>query len=101
MKKAVITTGGKQYIVSKDDELDVELLGDQKTVTFEPLLIFDEKDTKVGNPVVKGATVKAEVVDADFKTDKAVIMKFQSKKRVKTLTGHRQRKTRIKITSIA
>ena len=99
--KAVITTGGKQYVVAKGDELSVELLGDQKTVTFEPLMLIGEKSTKVGTPTVTGATVKAKVVETDVKGDKVQIMKFQAKKRVRTLNGHRQRSSVIKITDIA
>ena len=99
--KAVIKTGGKQYVVAKGDELQVELVGDAKTLTFDPLMIVGEKSTKVGTPTVKGATVKAKVIEADEKTDKVTIMKFQAKKRVRTKTGHRQRMSRIQITDIS
>ncbi|HPD98729.1 MAG TPA: 50S ribosomal protein L21, partial [Candidatus Saccharibacteria bacterium] len=59
MKKAVITTGGKQYIVAEGDTLQVELLSEDKTVTFEPLLVIDGDKTLVGTPVVTGAKVTA------------------------------------------
>lgn len=62
-KKAVILTGGHQYLVSEGDVIDVELLGtDKKTATFEPLLVIDGDKTSVGTPVVSGAKVTAEVV---------------------------------------
>ena len=35
MKKAVIATGGKQYIVSEGETLEVELLGEDKKVSFD------------------------------------------------------------------
>jgi len=99
--KAVITTGGKQYVVQKDDVLEVELVGDDKTVSFEPLMIITDKATKVGTPTVEGSTVKAKVLEPDYKGDKVKIQKFQAKKRVSTLTGHRQRHSKIQITSIS
>lgn len=100
MKHAVIETGGKQYLVAKDDELEVELVDNKKSVTFEPLLVFDDKKADVGTPAVKGAKVKASVVEPEVKGPKVKIRKFKAKKRVNKLTGHRQRYSRIKITSI-
>lgn len=100
MKQAVIATGGKQYVVGKGDELDIELIGDKKSVTFDPLLVFDDKKTDVGTPTVKGIKVKAQVVEPAVKGPKIKIRKFKAKKRVNKLTGHRQRFTRVKITAI-
>lgn len=98
--KAVIETGSKQYVVEKGDVLEVEQLGDVKTVSFEPLMLLDDKGTKVGAPTVKGASVKAKVVEATKLSKKVVIMKFQAKKRVHTKTGHRQTLSVIEITEI-
>jgi large subunit ribosomal protein L21 len=102
MSKAVIATGGKQYVVAVGDQIEVELLADtdKKTVTFEPLLVFDDKDAKVGTPVVAGAKVTAEIVEEDVKQDKVTSIRYKAKKRVRTVRGHRQRKTVIKISSI-
>jgi large subunit ribosomal protein L21 len=97
--QAVITTGGKQYIVQKDQVLDVELLGDVKTIEFDALLVIDGDKISVGTPLVEGVKVKADVVD-EVKAEKLKIMKFKAKKRVKTLTGHRQKHAQIKITAI-
>lgn len=102
MKKAVISTGGKQYLVSKDDQIDVDLLNtDKKTVTFEPLLVFDEKETKVGKPTVEGAKVTAEIVNVDKQADKVVSIRYKAKKRIRKVRGHRQRHATIKISSIS
>ena len=102
MKKAVITTGGKQYLVSKDDQIDVELLHtDKKTVTFEPLLVFDEKDVKIGTPTVEGAKVTAEITSEDKQANKVVSIRYKAKKRVHKVRGHRQRHATIKISSIS
>jgi large subunit ribosomal protein L21 len=98
--QAVITTGGKQYLVKSGQELDVELLGDKKKWEFDALLTIDGDTVKVGAPFVDGAKVTAELVE-EVKGDKIKILKFKAKKREKTLTGHRQRYSRIKITKIA
>ena len=97
--RAVIEAGGKQYLVQKGQELDIELVGKDKKLAFEPLLIFDDKNTTVGTPTVKGARVSAEVID-QVKGDKIKVLKFKPKKRVRKLTGHRQKYSRIKITGV-
>jgi len=98
--KAVIETGSKQYIVEKGDVLEVELIGDSKTVSFDPLMIIDNKGTKVGAPAVKGASVTAKVLEANKLADKVTIVKFQAKKRVYKKTGHRQHLSIVEITDI-
>lgn len=100
MKKAVIATGGKQYIVAEGEAIEVELLGtDDKKVTFEPLLVIDGDTVTVGTPSVK-AKVTAEVVESDIQTDKVTSIRYKAKKRVHTVKGHRQHKTVLKISSI-
>ena len=102
MKKAVIATGGKQYLVAEGQTLQVELLkADGKTATFAPLLVIDGDKTTVGAPEVAKVTVSAEVVEADVQADKVTSIRYKAKKRVHTVKGHRQHQTTIKITKIA
>ncbi len=102
MKKAVIQTGGKQYLVQEGETLSVELLKPEgKSVSFEPLLVIDGKKISVGTPFVQAAEVTAEVVDADVQADKVVGVRFKAKKRVHKVHGHRQHQTALKITSIS
>lgn len=102
MKKAVIQTGGKQYLVTEGETLEVELLkSDDKKVSFEPLLVIDGATVQVGAPVVDKVKVSAEVVEADKQTDKVTSIRYKAKKRVHTVRGHRQHKTSVKITTIA
>jgi large subunit ribosomal protein L21 len=102
MKKAVIATGGKQYLVSEGELLNVELLkAADKTASFEPLLVVDGEKVAVGTPTVKGAKVTAEVVEADTQADKVTAIRYKAKKRVHKVHGHRQRQSVIKITKIA
>ncbi|MEK7625727.1 MAG: 50S ribosomal protein L21 [Patescibacteria group bacterium] len=101
MSKAVIATGGKQYLVETGETLEVELLKSKdKKVSFDPLLVFDGKDVKVGKPTVKDAKVTAEIINQDKQTDKVTSIRYKAKKRVRKVRGHRQHKTTIKITSI-
>jgi large subunit ribosomal protein L21 len=102
MKKAVILTGGKQYIVSEGETVEVELLKETgKTVSFVPLLVIDGDKTTVGTPEVSAAKVTAEVIESDVQADKVTSIRYKAKKRVHTVRGHRQRHTHLKITKIA
>ena len=64
---AVIRTGGKQYRVAKDDIIAIEKLdgkaGDK--VKFDEVLMLGEagKEPKIGEPMVAGASVTAEVLE--------------------------------------
>lgn len=100
--KAVIQVGGKQYIVAEKETLLVDHLQEgTKELTLEPLMVFDEKEAKVGTPVVAGAKVSAEVVEPLIKGEKVRVAKFEAKKRVKTINGHRQQYSKITIKKIS
>ena len=100
MKKAVILTGGKQYVVSEGETLEVDSLTSEKALTFEPLLVVDGEKISVGTPTVAGAKVTAAVV-AQTRADKVTAIRYKAKKRVKKVRGHRQHLTQIKINKIA
>jgi large subunit ribosomal protein L21 len=100
MNKAVIATGGKQYIVKEGDVLDVELLkSDKKTLTLEPLMVINEKEVKIGRPIVESSKVEAKIIDT-VKDDKVISIRYKAKKRVNKIRGHRQIKSKIQITRI-
>ena len=99
--KAVVKVGGKQYIVTENETLLVDRLPDgTKELTLDALLTIDGDNTTVGTPTVKGAIVKAKVVDDEVKGDKLRIIRYKAKKRVHKETGHRQKYSRIQIASI-
>lgn len=100
MKKAVILTGGHQYLVSEGDELEVEKLASDKKTEFEALLVIDGENISIGTPAVAGIKVTADVVEAEVKADKVIAIRYKAKKRVNKRRGHRQRLSRIKITKI-
>lgn len=102
MKKAVIATGGKQYVVSEGETLAVETLKvDGNTVDFDALLVIDGEKTQVGAPLVKGVKVSAEIVNPDARADKVTAIRYKAKKRVRKVHGHKQHQAEIKITKIA
>lgn len=101
MKKAVIATGGKQYLVTEGETLEVERIKDTKDkLTFVPLLVIDGEKVQVGTPEVEGAKVNAKIVE-ELKADKVTSIRYKAKKRVKKVRGHRQIKTRISIEKIS
>lgn len=99
---AVIRTGGKQYRVAPGDWLDVEKLpgavGDQLTLS-DVLLVHDGNSVVIGQPVVKGAAVKA-TVKAQHKGKKVIVFKYRPKQRYRVKNGHRQNLTRLVIDAI-
>ena len=102
MKKAVIQTGGKQYLVQEGETIKVELIKDAgKTVDFEPLLVLDGAAVQIGAPTVAKAKVTATVLEADVQAAKVTSIRYKAKKRVHTVRGHRQHQTVLKVTKIA
>lgn len=100
MKKAVISTGGKQYLVSEGETVEIELIGDAKTTSFEALLVIDGDKTTVGTPIVAGVKVNAEILEQDIQGDKVTAIRYKAKKRVHKVHGHRQHHTVVKISKI-
>jgi len=101
MKKAVIQTGGKQYLVKEGQTFDVELLNkkDGDKISFEALAIIDGDKSEFGTPTLKNK-VDAEVIKADYQGTKVVSIRFKAKKRVNKKRGHRQRYSKVKISKI-
>ena len=100
--KAIIVTGGKQYTVSEGDVLYIEKLNAEQeaTVKFDEVLaVLDGENTKIGTPVVEGASVEAKVVK-NGKGKKIDIIKYKAKKGEKKHIGHRQPYTKVEITKV-
>lgn len=101
MKKAVIVSGGKQYLVAEGETVTLEKIKEVgKSVEFDPILVVDGEKTLVGTPTVKDAKVKATVVEAEEKADKVLSIRYKAKKRVHKIQGHRQVQTVVKIDTI-
>ena len=99
---AVIRTGGKQYKVAKDDVIQVEKLDAEpgaKISLDEVLMVDSGKGVTVGQPLVAGAKVQAEVVE-QTRGDKIIVFKMKRRKNYRRTKGHRQDVTVLKITDI-
>lgn len=101
---AIIEDSGQQFRVSEGDVLNVdlrELAENAKEVEFNRvLLVSGDGNVKVGTPLVEGAKVVAEIVDAEAKGEKVFIFKFRRRKHSKRRTGHRQKYIQVKVTKI-
>ena len=102
--RAVIFTGGKQYIVGVGDTLKVESLKTKdKKFTFDKVLMtFDPKsgDANIGKPFLKGVKVEADIIE-EGRTKKLTVIKFKAKSHYRRKHGHRQHFTKVKVTKIA
>ncbi|HEY3595191.1 MAG TPA: 50S ribosomal protein L21 [Polyangiaceae bacterium] len=98
---AVIQTGGKQYRVIEGQKLFVERLpgnpGD--TVKFDQVLLLGGDAPKIGQPLVSGALVSAQIVGHD-RARKIIVFKLRRRKNYRRKQGHRQPYTELKITAI-
>jgi len=101
--KAVVITGGKQYIVGQNEELTVEHLDGavNDSIALKTLAIFDsEKATvELGKPELK-THVSATIVEQG-KGEKIRVAKFRAKSRYRKVTGFRPHLTKLKITKIS
>ncbi|MFA5946643.1 MAG: 50S ribosomal protein L21 [Patescibacteria group bacterium] len=101
---AVITTGGKQYLVKEGLKLQVEKIDLEvgKTISFPAMLVSNEDgtDVKVGNPEVKGVSVSAKIAEQGRDT-KISVIKYKRKVRYRRNVGHRQPFTIIEIEKIS
>ncbi len=100
---AVLKTGGKQYKVSANDVLTVEkLAGDAgDTVQFDEILMLGGDQVTVGTPLVKGASVRAEVLEQMLGPKVVSYKKRRRKHSSQRKRGHRQQLTRVRITDIS
>ncbi|TAN36932.1 MAG: 50S ribosomal protein L21 [Verrucomicrobia bacterium] len=99
---AVVETGGKQYLVKQNSEVDVETLAGEAgaAITLDRVLaVSDGQKLTVGAPVLAGATVTAAIVK-QFRAPKVVSFKKQRRKGYHKKIGHRQSLTRITVKAI-
>jgi large subunit ribosomal protein L21 len=99
---AIIELGGKQYKVAPKQTIEVEHLdvAEGDTVKLDKVLfIGGDKDTLVGNPIIKGAKVVATSL-GETKGEKVIVFKYKSKVRYRRKKGHRQTYTKILVNEI-
>ena len=99
---AIIESGGKQYRVAAGDICRVERLPEEvgQDVVFERVMaVGDGENLQVGNPSVRGASVRARV-KAHGKGRKIIVYKYKAKKNYRRKQGHRQPYTDLFIENI-
>ncbi|MEK9785885.1 MAG: 50S ribosomal protein L21 [Gammaproteobacteria bacterium] len=99
---AVVQTGGKQYRLSVGDNLRVEKLVGEPGAHIDlaqVLMISDGDQVSIGNPVLAGASVKAEII-GHGRDKKIRVFKMKRRKKYRRTQGHRQAYTHLRVTEI-
>ena len=99
---AIVDIAGKQFKVSKKDNILVPKVAGEvgKSVEFDKvLLVSDNGKVFVGQPTLKGATVKAKVLSFE-RGKKVIVYKKKRRKGFEVKKGHRQDYTKLEIQSI-
>ena len=99
---AVIKTGGKQYAVKAGQILKVEKLDGKKgdSISFDSVLaVTDSSNHTIGNPLIKGASVEAKILE-QIRDKKIIVFKKRRRKNSQSTQGHRQYLTVLQIESI-
>ncbi len=99
---AIVDIAGQQFKVSKDQKVYVHRLDAAEGTDMEfakVLLIDNEGNIQVGNPVVEGAKIAAKVL-THLRGDKVLVFKKKRRKGYQKLNGHRQNFTQIQIQDI-
>tara|TARA_B100001750_G_C15382873_1_gene533395 strand:- start:491 stop:892 length:402 start_codon:yes stop_codon:yes gene_type:complete len=103
MSYAIIQTGGKQYKVKAGEILKVEKLEDSKPETkieFKEILAYgDDKSIELGEPIISGARVEADLIK-NSKNRTILIFKKRRRKNSRRKNGHRQQYSLIRINKI-
>lgn len=104
MEYAVIKTGGKQYVVSPGDLVTIEKMSEEHkkgdAITFAEVLLVDNgKDTTIGTPMIKGASVTG-TVESVGRAKTVEVVKYKAKSRYLKRRGHRQPYVKVKIDKI-
>lgn len=105
VKRAVIATGGKQYVVTPGATYTFERLSGEvgSSIAFPQVLLTfadDGTDVRVGTPTVPGATVTGTIV-AQQRAAKVTVIKYKAKSRYRRKHGHRQHQTKVRIDVIS
>ena len=100
---AVIESGGKQHRVELGSEIQVDRLDVQpgESITLDRvLLVADGDEAAIGQPIVDGAKVSAQVLGQD-RGQKIIVFKYKPKARTRVKKGFRAELTTLRITDIA
>ena len=98
---AIIQTGGKQLKVEVGQAIYVEKLNSDagEEVTFDEVVFVGGEDTKIGAPLVEGATVVG-TVEKQGREKKVTTYRYLRRKDSHRKQGHRQPYTKVMIDAI-
>ena len=99
---AIIEEGGKQFKVTTGDTILIDRSvedGTKELKLDKVLLVGGGGATKVGQPVVAGASVSVDVLGA-VKSKKVISFDYKRRKGYRKTKGHRQQYTKVKVTAI-
>lgn len=99
---AIFESGGKQYIVSKGDKVQVEKLAGEagSTITFDKVLFTSTgSDANVGKPYISGASVQGKVL-RQARSKKIHVLKYKAKSKYRRKIGARQHFTEVEIIKV-
>ena len=99
---AIINISGKQYKAISGARIRVPKQDGESgtSLTFDKvLLINDGKNTEIGNPILKGVSVDATIIDHG-RDKKILVYKKKRRKGYQRKNGHRQWFTEIEFNSI-
>lgn len=100
---AIVRISGRQYRVESGRYIDVERLPNEEgeSITIDEVLLVapDGGTPVIGQPLVEGASVTADV-QSQYRADKILVWKYNPKQRYRRRRGHRQYYTRLMIKSI-
>jgi large subunit ribosomal protein L21 len=98
---AIVEIAGQQFKVEEGKKIFVHRLeNNEGQVNFDKvLLIENEGNITIGDPVVKNAVVEGKIVD-HVRGEKVIVFKKKKKKGYRVKNGHRQNFTQVEIVSI-
>ncbi len=99
---AIVEIAGKQYKVEADKYIYTNRLQNEagSAVTFEKVMLVDNSGKiSVGAPMIKGASITAQVVE-HLKDNKIIVFKKKRRKGYKKKNGHRTFLSKVLIQSI-
>jgi len=98
---AVFEDGSRQYRVEEGDVVKVDYREAEvgSNIEFKRVLFCQkDTDTRIGQPVIAGASIVGEVVD--FPSTKVYVQHFKRRKNYRRFKGHRQPYTSVRIRQI-
>ena len=99
---AIVEISGKQFKAEKGKAIKVpyQKVEIGKKIAFDKVLMLSESGkTKIGKPIIKGASVEAKLV-SHGREKKIIVFKFKRRKGYQKKQGHRQGFSTVRIQKI-